>query len=117
MDAALELVGTTTLPDTLRATRVHGTVCFAGMLADEWIVKDFYPISYLPTGVRLTSYSGDASNLPADVLQHTLDRIADGSLTLGPITAYPLEKIADAHHDIEQNRLSGKVVGVIPASR
>jgi NADPH2:quinone reductase len=116
VDAALELVGTTTLPDTLRATRVHGTVCFAGMLADEWIVKDFYPIGYLPTGVRLTSYSGDASNLPADVLQRTLDRIADGSLGLGPITAYPLEKIADAHRDIEANRVSGKVVGVIPAS-
>src|SRR5436190_14729398 len=29
--AALELVGTNTLPDTLRATAVHGVVCFTGM--------------------------------------------------------------------------------------
>ncbi|BCJ46780.1 NADPH:quinone reductase [Actinoplanes ianthinogenes] len=112
--AALELVGTPTLPDTLAATRVHGTVCFAGMLADEWIVKDFYPIAYLPTGVRLTSYSGDATDLPAEVLQRTLDRLADGSLSLGPITPYPLDRIAAAHHDIETGAVSGKVIGVIP---
>ncbi|WP_233272341.1 alcohol dehydrogenase catalytic domain-containing protein [Rhodococcus sp. JT-3] len=41
VDLALELVGTPTLPDTLRATRVHGTVCFTGMLSNEWTVKDF----------------------------------------------------------------------------
>jgi NADPH:quinone reductase len=117
VDAALELVGTTTLPDTLRATRVHGTVCFAGMLANEWIVKDFYPIGYLPSGVRLTSYSGDASNLPAEVLQRTLDRLADGSLRLGPITTYSLERIADAHRDIEMNRISGKAVGITATTR
>ncbi|MCB0994170.1 MAG: zinc-binding dehydrogenase, partial [Acidimicrobiales bacterium] len=34
VDAALELVGTPTLPDTLRATRVHGVVCFTGMLSN-----------------------------------------------------------------------------------
>ena len=49
VDAALELVGTPTLPDTLAAVRVHGTVCFTGMLSNEWTVKDFYPIDYLPT--------------------------------------------------------------------
>ena len=44
VDAALELVGTPTLPDTLRATRVHGVVCFTGMLSNQWTVRDFYPI-------------------------------------------------------------------------
>ena len=39
VDAALERVGTPTLPSTLRATRTHGTVCFAGMLSNEWRVK------------------------------------------------------------------------------
>jgi NADPH:quinone reductase len=29
-DAALELVGTPTLPDTLRSVRVHGVACFTG---------------------------------------------------------------------------------------
>lgn len=44
VDAALELVGTPALPDTLRATRVHGTVCFTCMLSNRWTVSDFYPI-------------------------------------------------------------------------
>jgi NADPH:quinone reductase-like Zn-dependent oxidoreductase len=38
-DAALELVGTPTLPDTLRSVRVHGVVCFTGMLSNQWTVR------------------------------------------------------------------------------
>ena len=69
VDTALELVGTPTLPDTLRATRLHGVVCFTGMLSNEWTVRDFYPIDYIPRGVRLTAYGGDAGDLPSRVLQ------------------------------------------------
>jgi NADPH2:quinone reductase len=113
VDAALELVGTPTLPDTLAATRIHGTVCFAGMLSNEWTVPDFYPIAYLPTGVRLTAYGGGAADLPVPVLQRALDRIADGSLTLGPSRTYPLDRIRDAHHAVETNTVSGKLVVLI----
>lgn len=110
VDAALELVGTPTLPDTLAATRVHGTVCFAGMLSNQWIVPDFYPIAYLPRGVRLTAYSGAAADLPADVLQRHLDRIAAGEITPGPTHVYPLDEIRTAHADLEQGRRIGKLV-------
>lgn len=112
VDAALELVGTPTLPDTLAATRVHGTVCFTGMLSNQWIVPDFYPIAYLPRGVRLTAYDGDAADLPAPVLQRSLDRIAEGTFGLGPVRSYPLEQIRDAHQALESNAGSGKIVGL-----
>jgi hypothetical protein len=62
--AALDLVGTPTLPDTLRAVRVHGTACFSGSLSNQWTVRDFAPNEYLPRGVRLAGYSGDAADLP-----------------------------------------------------
>ena len=110
VDAALELVGTPTLPDTLAATRVHGTVCFAGMLSNQWTVPDFYPIDYLPRGVRLSAYGGDASDLPAPVLQHSLDRIAEGTFDLGPVRSYRLEQIRAAHQALESNAGSGKIV-------
>jgi NADPH2:quinone reductase len=110
VDAALELVGTPTLPDTLAATRVRGTVCFSGMLSNEWTIPEFYPIGYLPTGVRLTAYGGDAAHLPADVLQQTLDRIAAGDFSLGPITTFPIEEIREVHQAVEFNTVSGKVV-------
>jgi NADPH2:quinone reductase len=113
VDAALELVGTPTLPDTLRATRVHGTVCFTGMLSNEWIVKEFYPIGYIPTGVRLTAYGGESTDLPREVLQRCLDRIAAGHLTLGPVQTYTLDQIRSAHDDMENNRAIGKQVVVL----
>ncbi|MGI5402543.1 zinc-binding alcohol dehydrogenase family protein [Streptomyces sp. CA-135486] len=108
--AALELVGTPTLPDTLAATRVHGTVCFAGMLSNQWTVPDFYPIGYIPSGVRLTGYSGDAADLPAEVLQRHLDRVAGGDTPLGPTHVYALDEIRTAHEDLEQGRHFGKLV-------
>jgi NADPH2:quinone reductase len=113
VDAALELVGTPTLPDTLRATRVHGTVCFTGMLSNQWIVKEFYPISYIPAGVRLTAYGGESSDLPPDVLQRWLDGIAAGRLSLGPVQRYALDQIHQAHDDMENNRTIGKQVVVL----
>jgi hypothetical protein len=64
VDAALDLVGTQTLPDTLRAVRVHGTACFGGSLSNQWTVRDFSPNEYLPKGVRLAGYFGDAADLP-----------------------------------------------------
>src|SRR5438445_6567165 len=65
VDAALELVGTNTLPDTLRATAVHGVVCFTGMLSNEWTVPDFYPVLCIPPRLRLAAYGCDAADLPA----------------------------------------------------
>jgi NADPH:quinone reductase len=113
VDIALELVGTPTLPDTLRATRVHGVVCFSGMLSNEWTVPDFYPISYIPIGVRLTGYGGEASDLPADVLQTFLDGVAAGRLTVPVDRIYTLDEIAIAHADMEAGNAIGKRV-VLP---
>lgn len=113
VDAALELVGTPTLPDTLAATRVHGTVCFTGMLSNQWLVRDFYPIGYLPKGVRLTAYGGEAADLPAEVLQRYLDQVAAGEVDPGPTTVYRLEDIRAAHDDLEHNRRVGKLVVVL----
>lgn len=110
VDAALELVGTPTLPDTLRATCVHGVVCFTGMLSNEWIVKDFYPIEYIPRGVRLTSYGGDAADLPADVLQDYLDDLAAGRTTVAIDTVFTLDQIREAHALMESGRARGKLV-------
>ena len=46
--APLELVGTPTLPDTLRCVRVNGVACFTGTLSNQWTVEKFYPIDYIP---------------------------------------------------------------------
>ncbi len=78
VDAALELVGSQALHDTLRSVRVHGTVCFTGALSDTSTIRDFSPLGHIPNGVRLTAYGGAASDLPADVFDHQLRAIAEG---------------------------------------
>ncbi len=113
VDNALELIGSPTLPDTLRATRVHGVVCFTGMLSNEWTVKDFYPIEYLPRGVRLTAYGGDANDLPSAVLAEFLKAVEIGQATVPIHKHYQLDDIAQAHADMEAGTASGKLVVTI----
>ena len=110
VDAALELVGTPTLRDTLHAIRVHGVVCFTGMLSNQWTIPDFYPIDYIPRGVRLTSYTGGAADLPGSVLQEFLQAVSDGTATVPIGKVYALDDIVQAHTDMEENRVSGKLV-------
>ncbi|HTX13338.1 MAG TPA: zinc-binding alcohol dehydrogenase family protein [Solirubrobacteraceae bacterium] len=110
VDKALELIGTPTLPDTLRATRVHGVVCFTGMLSNQWTVRDFYPIDYLPRGVRLAAYGGEARDLPADVLQQFLDDVRAGTARVPIGHVYRFDEIVAAHTAMEAGTAAGKLV-------
>ncbi|SHE24594.1 zinc-binding dehydrogenase [Actinomyces glycerinitolerans] len=112
VDAVLELVGVPTLRDSLQAAAVHGTVCFTGMLSDSWTIKDFYPLDWIPNGVRLTTYSGQASDLPEAELQRVLDRIETGALDFLPVHTYPLEDVVQAQRDMAAGAHTGKLVGL-----
>jgi NADPH:quinone reductase len=85
-------------------------VCFTGMLSNQWTVRDFYPIDYIPRGVRLTAYGGDATDLPAKVLQDFLDAVAAGDAIVPIHRTYRLDQIAEAHADMEAGRATGKLV-------
>jgi NADPH:quinone reductase-like Zn-dependent oxidoreductase len=110
VDTALELVGTPTLPDTLQSTRQHGVVCFTGMLSNVWTVPDFYPIEYLPRGVRLTAYHGEAEDLPHSVLQEFLDAVAVGEAVVPIDRVYSFDQIVEAHEAMEAGAAAGKLV-------
>ncbi|MEU0092431.1 zinc-binding dehydrogenase [Kribbella sp. NPDC006257] len=113
VDAALELVGCSVLADTLRAVRRHGTVCFTGALAGQWTLPDFSPFM-IPRGVRLTSYDGQAADLPADVFARQLRAIAEGRLKVPVAKVYHgLEQVRDAHADLESGTTPGKHVVVL----
>jgi NADPH:quinone reductase len=115
VDGAVELVGTNTLPDTLRAIRPGGTVCFTGMLSDSWMIPDFYPLDYIPNGVRLTAYHGEASDLPPAALQTFLNDVAVGRARVPIGRSYDLTEIVQAHLDLEANAYPGKLVVLVPA--
>jgi NADPH:quinone reductase-like Zn-dependent oxidoreductase len=70
----------------------------------------FYLAGFLPKGVRLSGYSGDASDLPQTVLQDFLDAVAAGEATVPLAKTYAMDEIATAHDDMEHNRVAGKLV-------
>ena len=112
VDAALDLVGSPTVFDCLHATRVHGTVCMSGMLSNQWTLPDFYPTGDIPSGVRLTGYSGDATDLPPAVLQEFLDAVAAGDALVPIGRVFHLEEIQEAHRVMEAGTAGGKIVVV-----
>jgi NADPH:quinone reductase-like Zn-dependent oxidoreductase/DNA-binding transcriptional regulator YbjK len=110
LDAALEFVSATALPVTLSLVHPGGTVCFVGALNGEWTIPDFSPFT-IPTGVRLTSYAGDADYLPAGALAQYLRAIEAGSLDIVVAGTYAgLDKVAEAQHDLESGHRPGKRV-------
>ncbi|MFG6199914.1 alcohol dehydrogenase catalytic domain-containing protein [Nonomuraea sp. JJY05] len=113
VDAALEMVGCTVLPDTFGCVRVHGTVCFVGALAGAWTIPDFSPFM-IPSTVRLTAYAGEAADLPADVFTRQLQAIAEGSLKAPVGKVYHgLEQVRDAQAGLESGTMPGKHVVVL----
>ena len=112
VDAALELIGAPTLPDTLRSTRVHGVVCFTGMLSNHWTIDKFYPIDYIPRGVRLTAYSGGAADLPPAALQAFIEAVSEDAAVVPIGAVYHIDQIVEAHTAMEEGRVAGKIVVV-----
>lgn len=110
VDGAIELIGVDVMKDTIRATRSGGTVCFTGMLSEAWTIPDFYPMDWLPNGVRLTSYSGEAADLPAEVLQEFLDAVRDDRAIIPLGRVYRLDEIQQAHRDMHAGTVGGKAV-------
>ena len=73
-------------------------------------MEDFYPIDFLPSGVRLTAYSGEAADLPPDVLEDFLEAAAHDHRLIPLDRVFELDQIAAAHEYMEQNRATGKIV-------
>ncbi len=114
VDRVLELIGTTTLLDSLQCARPGGVVCMTGILGGQWQLASFEPMTQIPTGVRLTSYSGGASDISRDQFQSYVHLVEVGKLEIqrGPVWSF--EQLPDAHRAMDANRANGKMVVVLP---
>ncbi|MFT4560933.1 MAG: NADPH2:quinone reductase [Gammaproteobacteria bacterium] len=109
-DCVLELIGTSTLVDSLRTARRGGIVCMTGILGGEWSLRDFRPMDDVPTAVSLTSYSGNASDISELQLQRYVEMIEFGDLTLKSAIVFPFSELADAHRLMDSNTANAKIV-------
>ena len=113
VDKVLELIGVTTLKDSLACTKEGGIVCMTGIVGNQWSFKAFTPMEDIPTAVCLTSYSGGADDFMRTPLQALVDQIAAGELRVPVGKVFTLDEIVAAHRCMEENKAGGKIV-VLP---
>ena len=112
VNKVLELIGTTTLKDSLQCASQGGTVCMSGMLSEQWSIKDFSPMEYIPATVHLTIYDSGQTRIDKTNLQAFINDVEDGYIKLNISQTFTLAKIAEAHKLMESNTASGKIVVV-----
>lgn len=109
-DRVLELVGATTLLDSLRCVGRGGIVCMTGMLGGAWVLDRFHPMGDVPTAVKLTSYSGETADLTPEQLQTYVDLVATDKLEVKTGPVFKFEELVEAHTLMDENRAGGKIV-------
>ncbi|KAG8872051.1 hypothetical protein FRB97_008063 [Tulasnella sp. 331] len=109
-DAVLELVGTTTLMDSLQCSKQGGIVCMTGMVGNKWSFEDFSPMDVIPSSVCLTTYDGGPEEFAQTPLEELAQQIKRGELHITVGKTFRLEEIVEAHQTMEENRARGKIV-------
>ena len=110
VDKVLELVGTTTLKDSLRCAKQRGIVCMTGIVGNKWSFENFAPMDAIPTAVSLTTYAGESEDFMRTPLQELVDQIAAGTLHVQIGKTFHLDEIVEAHRCMEENKAGGKIV-------
>jgi NADPH:quinone reductase-like Zn-dependent oxidoreductase len=109
-DKVLELIGTTTLSDSLRCAKQRGIVCMTGMVGNKWSFDDFNPMEVIPTSVCLTTYDGGPEDFILTPLDELVEQVAADKLHVQVGRVFKLEEIVEAHRCMEENRAGGKIV-------
>jgi NADPH:quinone reductase-like Zn-dependent oxidoreductase len=112
-DKVLELIGVTTLKDSLGCAKEGGIVCMTGMVGNKWSFDNFSPMEVIPTAVCLTSYAGEVEDFMRMPFQELADQVADGSMHVQVGKLFRLDNIVEAHRMMEENKAGGKIV-VLP---
>lgn len=109
-DKVLELIGTTTLEDSLRCVRKGGIVCMTGIVSNQWSFDNFAPMDAIPTAVCLTVYAGESDDFMRMPLSELAEQVASGKLRVQVGRTFHLDEIVAAHRLMEQNQAGGKIV-------
>lgn len=112
VDKVLELVGTTTLKDSLRCAKQRGIICMTGIVGNKWTFDNFNPMEAIPTAVSLTTYAGDSEDFMRTPFEELIGQIEAGSLRVPVGKTFPLDEIVEAHRCMEENKAGGKIVVV-----
>lgn len=118
IDAVLDLVGNSTILDSLDMLRRGGTACLAGWLGGLDPIPDFNPLLQMASGVNLTFFGSFVFGSPgfplSDVpLGEIARHVADGTLEAAPSRVFTFDQIREAHEVMESGTAGGKMVVVV----
>jgi NADPH:quinone reductase len=117
IDAVLDLVGNSTILDSLSMLRRGGRACLAGWLGGLEPIKNFNPLLQMASGVYLTFFGSFVFGTPgfplSDVpLQRIADDVLKGRYKAKPSRTFRFKEIREAHRVMEANEAKGKMVVV-----
>jgi NADPH:quinone reductase-like Zn-dependent oxidoreductase len=117
LDAILDLVGNSTIVDSLKMLRRGGRACLAGWLGGLDPIHDFNPLLQMASGVYLTFFGSFVFGTPgfplSDVpLRDIARQVAEGKLKAKPSRIFKFEDIREAHRVMEAGEAHGKMVVV-----
>jgi NADPH:quinone reductase-like Zn-dependent oxidoreductase len=110
VNKVLELIGTTTLLDSLHCAAPNGIVCMVGMVGNKWSFDDFAPMDAIPSTVCLTTYAGEVEDFMSMPLDDLVEAVASGQLQLQSGPVFTIDQIVEAHRCMEENKAGGKIV-------
>jgi NADPH:quinone reductase len=118
VDAVLDLVGNSTILDSLDMLRRGGTACLAGWLGGLDPIGDFNPLLRMASGVNWNFFGSFVFGTPgfplSDVpLQDIARQVAEGKLEAKPSRVFSFDQIHEAHRAMEAGEAGGKMVVVI----
>jgi NADPH:quinone reductase len=118
IDAVLDLVGNSTILDSLDMLRRDGTACLAGWLGGLAPIGDFNPLARMPSGVSFSFFASPVFGNPgfevSDIpLGDIAEQIADGKLDAKPARVFSFDQIREAHRVAESGEAGGKIVVVM----
>jgi NADPH:quinone reductase len=115
IDAVLDIIGNTTILDSLAMLRRGGRGCLVGFLGGGGPLT-LEPVFQMPSDRHLSVFAsalvtGTAEFPLAEIpFQTIVDRVADGTYRAKPAKVFRFEDIRDAHGLMELGRAGGKIV-------
>jgi NADPH2:quinone reductase len=118
IDGVLDLVGNSTILDSLAMLRRGGRACLAGFLGGLGPVTDFNPLLQMSSGVHFSFFGSFVFGTPgfplSDVpLQAIAGDVAAGRYKAKPARVFRFEDIREAHRVMDANEANGKLVVIL----
>ena len=119
VDAVLDLVGTSTVLESLQLTRRGGRVCIAGFVGGTAPLDKLDPLLHLPSGRHLSFFGsafvyGTAEYPLSDVPFQTIIELAEsGTLKAEPTRQFAFDQIQQVHRLLDAEAAGGKMVVLV----